>query len=205
MSGYFYALIFSKIGYSEKERFDKQVIDSAFKRIIESQTKNMDIHFVYAGIHYSLCVRQKLKSFILKGMKKFNMKKVMVTIIHMCRHRLITKERMLDCCNGKEFQKESVNDDLDSFVEDLCLGKEPNDEVYTYYLPQLTEEELDLVEQKDSDFMDTFTEEMNADVEKAEMAVSESDSKYVYGYGYRRTYTIKNSSKHKVSSCCSSQ
>ena len=60
---------------------------------------------------------------------------------------------MLDFCNGKEERKKSVNDDLDSFFEDLCLGKNQDKIVETYYLPLLTEEELDLIEQNNYEFM----------------------------------------------------
>ena len=191
-----YALIAPIIGNSVKDRFDKQVIDSAFKKIIQSKTENMDIHFVYAGFYYFYSDEHenRLKSFILKGMKKYNINKVMVTIIYMWRHRLITKEKMLDYCNGKDpWRNESVNDDLDSFFEDLRLGKEPDDmSHHTYFLPKLTEKELQLVEQKDSDFMDTFGSKMDADVGKAEMAASESESKYVFGRGWRETFTIEH-------------
>ena len=57
----------------------------------------------------------------------------------------------------------------------------------------------------------TFSERMDADVEKAEMAASESDSKYVCGYGWRKTFTIKNQSNEDLSNddqkfrCCSLQ
>ena len=109
---------------------------------------------------------------------------------------------MLDYCNGKEGETESVNDDLDSFFEDLRVGNEPDDDVLTYFLPQLTKEELELVEQKDEKFMKTLRLKMNSDVNKAEMAASESNSKFVDTWGYRRTYTIQNSSIEEVSSSC---
>ena len=43
--------------------------------------------------------------------------------------------------------------------------------------------------------MDTFGAEMFADVTKAEMQASESDSKFVSGFFNRITYTIENSLK----------
>ena len=67
----------------------------------------------------------------------------------------------------------------------------------TYFLPQLTKKELDLVERKDEDFMKTFLVEMKADVDKAEMLLSESDSKFVDGWGERETFTIENSLPEK--------
>ena len=152
----------------------------------------MEIHFVYAGRYYSDYNEDVLRSFILKGMKKNNIKKVMVTRIHMWRDKLITKESMENFCNGKEDEKDSVNDDLENLFNDIQLGKEPDDDVYTYFLPKLTREELGLVERKDEDFMKTFGYGMDADVDKAEMMLSESDSKFVYGWGRRRTFTIEN-------------
>ena len=52
----------------------------------------MEIHFVYAGPYYDNYNEDVLRSFILKGMKKNNIEKVMVTIIGMWRRKLITKE-----------------------------------------------------------------------------------------------------------------
>ena len=153
----------------------------------------MEIHFVYAGSYYFEMHENRLTSFILNGMKKYKIKRAMVTMIYMSRSKLITKERMENYCNGKEYEKESVNDDLEKLFENIQLGKKPDDNLGIYYLPKLTKEELDLVERKDEDFMNTFGLGMNADVDKAEMMLSESDSKFVEGWGYRKTVTIKKS------------
>ena len=80
----------------------------------------------------------------------------MVTIIGMLRSKLITKEAMEKYCKGEESDgrdwKDSVNDDLESFFEDLRLGKEPDEEVRTYFLPKLTKSELELVERKETSY-----------------------------------------------------
>ena len=151
----------------------------------------MEIHFVFAG-DYDDWNEDPLKSIILKGMKKYKIESVMWTALTMWRRNLITKEKMTNYCKGKEDVKESINDDLESFFEDIRLDKKPNDYVSTYFLPKLTEEELDLVEEKDYHFMNTFRAEMLADVDKAEMETSESVSKFVYGYCWRETVTIEN-------------
>ena len=117
----------------------------------------------------------------------------------MSREHLITVEKMENYCNGKEHEKESVNDDLDSFFEDIRLGKQPKNWAGTYFLPKLTEEELKLAEWKDYDFMQTFYSKMDAGVTNAEMKLSESDSKFVHCYGWRETFTIENL-KRKISS-----
>ena len=77
--------------------------------------------------------------------------------------------------------------------QDIQIGKKPDDYVLTYFLPKLTKEELDLVEKKDDDFMEIFASFMDADVDKAEMMLSESDSKFVFGDGWRQTFVIENS------------
>ena len=165
----------------------------------------MKIHFVYAGIHYR-DHEEQLKLFILAGMNKYKLKKVMLTKIDIWREYLITKEKMENVCMGKECRKESVNDDLESLLGDIRLGKHPAFHVRTYFLPKLTKNELLLVESKDYSFMDTFGYKMHADVNKAEMVASESDSKFVCGLGYRRTkeLTMKLPETQTKVSCSSS-
>ena len=123
------------------------MIDSALFKITKSEAKEPKIHFVYAGGYYG-GYEDTLRSLILIGMMKYKIKSVIVTIINMERTRLITKDKMESFCKGKEYQKDSVNDDLESFLEDLRLGKEPNEAVDTYFLPKLTEKEMELVEKK---------------------------------------------------------
>ena len=121
------------------------------------------------------------------------MRSIMVTIIRMERWGLITKERMEKFCKGEEPIKDSVNDDLESFFEELRLGKEPNKRVKTYYLPKLTKAELKLIERKDSCYLQTFNTPF-PDVDKAEMMLSESNSKFVQGVSTRTTFTFINQS-----------
>ena len=81
-------------------------------------------------------------------MKRYKIKKVMTTMISMQRWKIITREKTEKYCNGQEIRKYSVNDDLEALFEDLRLGNEPNEEVETYFLPKLTENELKLVEKE---------------------------------------------------------
>ena len=129
-------------------------------------------------------------------MKKHKIKSVMVTRIYLDRHNLITNEKMESFCKGKKYEKDSVNDDLESLFANIRLGKEPDENVYTYFLPKLTEEELELVERRDTNYLQTFEWGKYADVDETEMMLSESDSKYVYGQSRRITFVIKNSSKN---------
>ena len=100
---------------------------------------------------------------------------------------------------GEKYEKGSVNDDLESLFENIRLGKKLNELVETYFLPKLTEEELKLVERADRKYFQTLSEwvfnEENPDVDKTEMMLSESDSKYVRGVSERKTFVIENSSE----------
>ena len=127
-------------------------------------------------------------------MKKCKIKSVMVSIICMERWRLITQEKMDSYYKRKEPETDSVNEDIDSFLEDILLGREPNDRAVTYFLPKLTEKELKLVERNDLSYLETFTVSgKKVDVEKAEMNLSESDSKFVKSFALRETFIIKTS------------
>ena len=59
---------------------------------------------------------------------------------------------------------------------------------------------MELVEKKDSSYFETFFEG-DPDLEEAEIAASESDSKFVDGYGWRKTFIIKNSSLDNSKFC----
>ena len=147
---------------------------------------------------------------MLEGMKKYKIKKVTVTSIHMYRLRLITKESMKKHFIDEDvlrLTKGSVNDDLESLFKDIRLGEEPDEEVPFYFLPKLTEEEMELVQRKDTNYLQTFSWSIvgDPDVEEAEMILSESDSKFVEGYGWRITFTIENSSEQNIFNCCNLQ
>ena len=131
----------------------------------------------------------------------YKIKSAVVTFLHMFRNKLITKEKMENYCKGKEaFEsedydalcKDSVNDDLESFFQHIQHGKELKYNTETYFLPKLTKKELKLVERKDPIYMKTFDLLTNADVDETEMKMSESKSKFVEGFGWRRTFTLHN-------------
>ena len=102
---------------------------------------------------------------------------------------------MEDTCAGKNevygiLLKESINDDIESVFESIQLGEKPESIAYTYFLPKLTQRELDLIETKDEDYLQTFFQFKNPDVDENEMKLSESNSKYVKVVCSRKTYTI---------------
>ena len=142
----------------------------------------------------------------------------MLTIIYLERGELITKEAMEIFCKGEHSSriKDSVNDDLESLFQDLRLGKEPqmlpNEFNQIYFLPKLTEKELELVEREDPMHLHLFYEKhlrWNPYLDQAAMRFiaarrvrrvktglfSESDSKFLKILGYRRTFTIERQSE----------
>ena len=164
--------------------FDANTTCSALRKISETEAKELQTHIIYAGAFY---YKDELRSLVLKEMEKIKIKSAMVTSVHLWRKNLITKEAMENHC--REEKSDSVNDDLESLFENLRLGKEPEKNVPTYFLPKLTEEELKLVEQRDQRYLKTIP---FGDVPETEMMLSESDSKYVNARGRRSTFTIEN-------------
>ena len=135
-------------------------------------------------------------------------------MICMMRWKIITKENMENICRGQETRKDSVNDDLESLFEDLrlgkelswnllslknLLGKEPDKDTETYFLPKLTEEELELIEKEDRTILRSFYHGA-PEVPKADLMRSKSDSKYVDCIAWRKTFTVLNSIMAKLTS-----
>ena len=185
--------------FSQKEHFDREIINSVVQKISDNEAKELEIHFVYAGDCYYVN-EDKLRSIILDEMKKYKIKFVMVTSINLRRWELISKEEMESYCKGEKPQKDSVNDDLESLFETIRLGEKPDEKVRSYFLPKLTEEELDLVERRDPSYFQTF--------QSSEMMLSETDSKYnlyVKGISRRKTFVIENSSENSYENSSENQ
>ena len=192
-----------------------QVANHAFQQVSENKPRNLKLHFVYAGIHSNIAhgpySEERLRQFLLKGMKKHQIKSVTMTTISMKRKNLVTHEEMekfylnsrsndrLKLSPRKsaprnphwqlEPSPESFHDDLDSFFENLRLDKIVHSFAPSYFLPKLTEDEQSLVDEKDPIFFQTFYS-LNPDVAKYKMKNSKSDSKYVLCDCYRKTFII---------------
>ena len=179
---------------ANKGEIDQEIIDSYLLKISECEANERKTHFVYAGDRYHLIHEDKLRAFILKAMKKYKIQSVIVTSFYMWRNKLVTKEKTESFFNGKENEKHSVNDDLDSLFENFRLEKEVDDELYTYFLPKLTVEDLNLVELRDHSYFQTFLGSNGADVEEREMKRSKSDSKFAHACVYRKTFTLEDQS-----------
>ena len=185
---------FESTGIYFLKEFEQIIMWQEMRKLAENKSEDLTLHFVYAGNNF-WGDGGRLLSFIRAGMKKHNIKEVMMTKLRMERRNLITKENMKSFCEGKKLRKESVNEDLESLFEKIRLGKQPEfEDVQTYFLPRLTEEELELVEQKDPNYLGTFvwtTQNHNPDVDKTSMKLSESDSKFVQGFCWRLTFKVE--------------
>jgi len=178
------------------QRNGTQIFWNEMSRLAKMKPKDLKIHFIYTipFRHFTDEWIDNLGSFILAGMHMYKIKTVMVTILRMSRNNLITNENMRSFCRGEKIRKQSVNDDLDSFFKKLQLGQEPNEDVRTYFLPKLTEDELELAERKDFNYFQSFSWS-NPDVDESQMRLSKSDSKFVQAFSWRKTFIIQNQGK----------
>ena len=114
---------------------------------------------------------------------------------------------MLDFYKGTElsqnpdfFWNESVQEDLESFFQQLTIGKNERSNVVTYFMPKLTNEELKSVEMKDEDHLQEYVWHVvgrPVDVDPDEMKKSESNSKYVSAKCVRYTSLLKTYNNKK--------
>ena len=106
-----------------------------------------------------------------------------------------TFERSLEY--GQDFFEGSINDDLDSFINNLQNSNKINyEEVFSFCTPKLTKEELKLVEEKEREHIRTYLM-YDPDVEVQEMKESDSKDKYVYTRCYRETVYLESKLKSK--------
>ena len=138
----------------------------------------------------------------LSKMKKYGIQAAILTVLTMERKNLITKEKQKEAFKGKLYTKlykfkdwenfhGSINDDLELFLDKILKNEKIDDEmVRSFLLPKLTDQELKLIEDKDEDYLKTFSEYIfggeNPDVDKEEMKKSNSKDKYVHCRCWRR-------------------
>ena len=194
--------------YLEKECFDKGVIDIALGKIAKNEEVDVNVHFIYTGSHYSSSKGlNRLKSLILDVMEHYKMQSVVLTGIRMKRLYLITPEERDKYCLARANEEQSVNDDLEILLEKSRHRENANEWIETYFFPQLTEEEIQLVSNGDPKYMNTFlgmefrdpfkfqygsrSFEDSIDVDEVGMNLSESKLKIVKGRCQRSTLMIK--------------
>ena len=105
----------------------------------------------------------------------------------------------------------SINDDLEDLITRLSQSEKIDvEDVYCFFTPKLTKEELKLVELKDeahllsySNYSHKFFRGGDPDVDPEEMKKSDSKDKFVYSSCWRRTKCLKfkDSPALKLPSC----
>ena len=177
-------------------------IDVGVKTMVDFGTKDMMPHLIWCfGYLMWDDEFEKLNKIILKKMQEYGIQSFILTTIYMYRERLITKEKAKKAAEEKlknaplwRLYKGSINDDLDSFINNLQNSNEVKDEdVRSFFLPKLTKEKLQLVEEKNKEHMMTYWFNVNADVGVEEMKKSDSKDKYVLCHCHRETVHFYNS------------
>ena len=199
---------------SVKERRFIDVIDAGVATMVDFGKNDMMPHFIYCSdSHYNTEEEfKKLKEIILKKMRGYGIPSLILTMLYMERINLITKEKSKQAAEGKlknepdwEYYEGSINDDLDSFVNNLHNSEKiDNEYVSSFLLPKLTKEELKLVEQKNTEHMLSYLLD-NPDVGVEEMKKSDSKDKYVHSACRRRTEYLSLESEQTSSEEISSQ
>ena len=162
----------------------------------------MNTHIIYAGPYNLDWIDWEPD--VLQKIVEVDLESSTMTFLYMYRDLLITKEKMKQICTGKGYRqkdhetltggvtyKDSVADDMEAFFEDVRLGRTPLPMAWTYFVPELTLHEMELVENKDQEYFRTFKWLYNADVNETEMNSSSASSKYVSGYCRRKTIAIE--------------
>ena len=174
----------------------RDIIDAGVATMVDFGKNDMMPHFIYCFgdyyIHYDF---KTLKEIILEKMREYGIQSSILTTLSMRRRNLITKEKSNEAAEGKlkkelgwEDFKGSINDDLDSFVSNLQSSEEIDYEVVeSFFHPKLTKEELELIEQKNVEHMETYNWDLDADVDVEEMKKSNSKDKHVHSECQRTT------------------
>ena len=128
-------------------------------------------------------------------MNRYNINSAMVSILSSVRNSVTTKEKVEDHCKGKYREKNSINDDLDSFYERVCLGDLPNEKTRTYFFPKLSEYEAKLFEAKDEEFLQTLADPYDLFGISLEMEIGNGNKiepEYIKCECSRQTFLICN-------------
>ena len=183
------------------------IIDAGVAIMADSGADDMMPHFIYCYTQFYPLDIQKLKEIILKKMREYGIPASILTELHMLRKKLITKEKAKQAATEKPnydlewlFYAGSINEDLDSFINNLQSSNKMKDEVVRSFLtPKLTKEDLKLVEENNEEHMRTYSSYPNADVDVVEMKNSDSKDKYLHSECLRRTNHLTHESKETPS------
>ena len=185
---------------TNKEKQFLDTIDDGIKTLMNFEKDDMVAHFIYCysdGFYYT----EDLEKVILSKMQKYGLTSLIFTGLKMLRRNLITKEKSKAAYQGRlknendwYKQETSINDDLESFFNHLqeisSLKEIKKEDVLSFFLPKLTDEELDLIEEKNPEHMMTYFWQFDADVNEVEMIKSNSNDKYLHGSCFRWTRVL---------------
>ena len=168
-----------------------QVLDSAFRKIVASKEKDLETHFVFAD-NDGGCGFERFQQLIRVGMKKYQIKFIMLTEVSMVRLQIITKETMEKNCKiYQQINRLSVNDDIESFFKDLVLGDKSDKMVLTYFFPMLREDEMHLIEMRDLNFGESIESLRSGKLPfERNTKASELDPKFFFVLSWRFTIRI---------------
>ena len=184
-----------------KKKPFRESIDGGVKLMSEYGNNQLMPHFIYCKASTDFG-EEMMKLMFLSKMKKYGIPAAILTVLTMSRKNLITKEKQKEAFKGKLYTKlykfkdwenfhGSINDDLELFLDKILKNEKIDDEmVRSFLLPKLTDQELKIIEDKDEDYLKTFSDYIfggeNPDVDKEEMKKSNSKDKYVHCRCWRR-------------------
>ena len=196
---------------SIKETHDTKVIDAGVQSILEFGEDGLFPHFIYCGDYYvgSQEAQNRFLTVFLTKMKKIGIEFAVLTMLTMWRRKLVTKETVKLAYKGKlradeEWNKfeRSINDDLETFFINLQNRKIIKSEtVGSFFTPNLTEEEIKLVEGRNEQHLSTYLfycAGINPEVDIDELKRSDSRSIFVQVGCSRTTMPLKQASKRKI-------
>ena len=192
------SLLVAPVRAIEQQKFENS-IDEGVKAVFDFGNDDLMPHFIYCS-DYTF-TDQKLKEIILTSMRKYGIQMALLTILYMERLHLITKEKYKQVYDGKLqptnqdnfiwfMYDGSVNNDLESFLNDPENDDREKVQLSNFYLQKLTKEELKLVEEKNPKYMATFDRKF-PDVNPEEMKKSNSKDKYLHCFCRRSTEILK--------------
>ena len=164
---------------------------------------------------------QRLKRIVLKAMEFNSIESAIFTLLHNWREHIITKKKMKEyytsngtiiydrgLTSGQNRYQESTLDDMENFIEKICNGEIDEVDKYTFFLPKLTEKEVQMVEDQNIDFLKSFAcyiknrqsiksgikSPENPDIRPDEVSLEkgklESKSKFLRGASRRLTFCL---------------
>ena len=136
----------------------------------------------------------------------FKIKPSMMTMLRMVRNYVISKTRVDVMYSGDRnaalaeeigIERQSIFDDIEEFFERIQLGKDLVEGKPTYFLPMLTEKDMELLRTNNEDYLRSYFvyysdenhEQMHPESDM-DRAFTESESSYVQVSCYRYTSMI---------------